>query len=281
MRRRRVSLRLAEVTQHIHSLRASGVMPAHESFTIGSDSIACRKSAGRPCTVPAAIGSRAMVLRVYRRGPRREIRKGGRRPRACLTGPMDLSDHGNMQRLQIASVGGCTAADCAAEILEAVPAAIRFIRAQMRRHRGSDLSVPQFRTLAFIHSHPGVSLSVLSDWLGLSLPATSRLVGGLVRRKFVSRRTPAGNRRVVALSISARGNRTVSAARRATVMRLAAVVAPLSEEERGAVRGALFALRRQFEAAAAPAMTVTERVAAGRRAPAGKSAPSSRSGAGK
>lgn len=186
-----------------------------------------------------------------------------------------------MQGLHTASVGGCTAADCAAEILEAVPAAIRFIRAQMRRHRGSDLSVPQFRTLAFIHSHPGVSLSALSDWLGLSLPATSRLVGGLVRRKFVSRRTPAGNRRVVALSISARGNRTVSAARRATVMRLAAVVAPFSEEERAAVRGALSALRREFEAAAAPGMPTAERAPAGRMAGGGNSGAFRRSGAGK
>lgn len=164
-----------------------------------------------------------------------------------------------MQRLYIATIRTCPPTDCAAEILEAVPAAIRFIRAQMRRHRGSDLSVPQFRTLAFIHRNPGTSLSAVSDWLGLSPPATSRLVEGLVRKKFVSRRTPPGNRRVVALSISARGNRTVSAARRATVMRLAAVVAPLSDDERGAIRSALFVLRREFEAVGALGMPAKER----------------------
>lgn len=164
-----------------------------------------------------------------------------------------------MQRLHAATVRACSPTDCAAEILEAVPAAIRFIRAQMRRHRGSDLSVPQFRTLAFIHSHSGTTLSAVSDWLGLSLPATSRLVGGLVRKKLVSRRIPAGNRRVVALSISARGDRTVAAARRATVMRLAAVVAPFSDDERGAIRSALSALRREFEAAAALGMPAKER----------------------
>ncbi len=152
-----------------------------------------------------------------------------------------------MQRLHIATVGACSPVDCAAEILEAVPAVIRFIRAEMRRHRASDLSVPQFRTLAFIRSHPATSLSAVAEWLGLSLPATSRLVGGLVRKKFVSRRIPPGNRRVVALSISARGDRTVAAARRATVMRLAAVVGPLSDDERGVIRSALFALRHEFE----------------------------------
>jgi hypothetical protein len=40
MRRLRVSLFLAEVTQHIHSLRASGVMVGQASLTIASDSIA-------------------------------------------------------------------------------------------------------------------------------------------------------------------------------------------------------------------------------------------------
>lgn len=66
MRRFRVSSFLADVTQHIHSLRASGVMPAHISVTIASDSIALRKSAGILCTVPEAIGCRAMIAIVYR-----------------------------------------------------------------------------------------------------------------------------------------------------------------------------------------------------------------------
>src|SRR6185437_402217 len=67
MRRFLVSSFLADVTQHIHSLRASGVMLAHKSATIASDSIALRKSAGILCTVPEAIGCRAMVFRrVYR-----------------------------------------------------------------------------------------------------------------------------------------------------------------------------------------------------------------------
>jgi hypothetical protein len=65
MRRLLVSSFLADVTQHIHSLRASGVILAHTSVTAASDSIALRKSAGILCTVPEAIGWRAMALRVY------------------------------------------------------------------------------------------------------------------------------------------------------------------------------------------------------------------------
>lgn len=126
---------------------------------------------------------------------------------------------------------------------------MRFIRIQMRRNRGSELSVPQFRTLLFLDQNPGISLSTLAEYLGLSLPATSRLIEGLVRKSFVARRIPAGNRRLVALSISARGLKTVSAARRATVNRLAEVVAALTDDERAAVQRTLRALRREFQSA--------------------------------
>ena len=61
MQRFLVSSFLADVTQHIHSLRASGVMLTHKSVTIASDSIALRKSPGIPGTVPEAIGCRAIV----------------------------------------------------------------------------------------------------------------------------------------------------------------------------------------------------------------------------
>jgi hypothetical protein len=62
MRRFLVSSFLADVTQHIHSLRASGVMLAHTSLTIASDWIALRKSAGILCTVPEAMGCRAILF---------------------------------------------------------------------------------------------------------------------------------------------------------------------------------------------------------------------------
>jgi hypothetical protein len=48
MRRFLVSAFLADVTQQIHSLRASGVMAAQRAFAAVSDSMARRKSGGRP-----------------------------------------------------------------------------------------------------------------------------------------------------------------------------------------------------------------------------------------
>ena len=55
MRFFRVSSFFAEVTQQIHSLRASGVMSAHTPFTVASESIALRKSAGNLCTRKLAM----------------------------------------------------------------------------------------------------------------------------------------------------------------------------------------------------------------------------------
>jgi DNA-binding MarR family transcriptional regulator len=152
-----------------------------------------------------------------------------------------------MQQLQVLTRATGSAEGCAAEILETVPAVMRFIRTQMRGHRGSDLSVPQFRTLLFLSRNGGASLSALAEFLGLSLPATSRLVEGLVRKDFVVRRIPPGNRRLIALALSAGGRRTVAAARQATESRLAEVVAPLPAGERTAIQRALRTLREKLQ----------------------------------
>ena len=155
-----------------------------------------------------------------------------------------------MQQLRVLTHATGSAKECAAEILETVPAVMRFIRAQMRRHRGPELSVPHFRTLLFLSRNGGASLSTLAEFLGLSLPATSRLVEGLVRRNFVARRIPRGNRRLVALSLRACGQRTVCAARQATERRLAEVVAALPAGERATIQRALRMLREGFQSAA-------------------------------
>src|SRR4029077_18944842 len=46
---------LTEITQQIHSLRASGVMSSHFARAAGSAMRTFRKSAGTPCTAPAEI----------------------------------------------------------------------------------------------------------------------------------------------------------------------------------------------------------------------------------
>jgi len=157
-----------------------------------------------------------------------------------------------MQQLQPLTCMPDSSEGCAAEILETVPTVMRFIRAQMRHHRGPELSVPHFRTLLYLGRHDGASLSALAEFLGLSLPAASRMVEGLVRKRFVVRRIPLRNRRLIALALSARGRRTVAAARQATERRLAEVVASIPPGQRAAIERALQALREMFQAGPSP-----------------------------
>ena len=65
MRCLRVSSFLPDVTQQIHSLRASGVISAHRLLAAASDSMALRKSEGSLWIVPpesALVGMRSQVL---------------------------------------------------------------------------------------------------------------------------------------------------------------------------------------------------------------------------
>ena len=55
MCRLRVSGFLTEMTQQIHSLRASGVIFCHLARAAGSEMRTFRKSAGTLCTAPAGI----------------------------------------------------------------------------------------------------------------------------------------------------------------------------------------------------------------------------------
>ncbi len=122
----------------------------------------------------------------------------------------------------------------------------------MRSHRGA-LTVPQFRTMLFLDRTPGASVSALAQFLGLSLPATSRLAEGLVRQGFVKRTPSPGDRRRSALTLHPRGRIALAAARQATLARLAAAVAALRPAERDAIGIALQRLRGLFQPEAHPA----------------------------
>jgi DNA-binding MarR family transcriptional regulator len=77
--------------------------------------------------------------------------------------------------------------DCAREILDVKPVVMRFIRAEMRRHRAPGLSVPQFRTLVFIERSEGSSLGTVAEHLGLTPPSACKLVDGLRERRLIFR----------------------------------------------------------------------------------------------
>jgi DNA-binding MarR family transcriptional regulator len=136
--------------------------------------------------------------------------------------------------------------ECARQLLDTAPQIMRAIRAEMRSHRGHDLSVPQFRTLTFIHRNPEVSLSHLAEHLGLTLPSTSKLVDGLVNQKIVARRESKEDRRRLTLALTKSGEDILHVARAATQNHLKNVLHELSADELSSIIYAMNLLHPLF-----------------------------------
>jgi DNA-binding MarR family transcriptional regulator len=136
--------------------------------------------------------------------------------------------------------------ECARQLLEAVPMVMRAIRAEMRRHRESDLSVPQFRALIYLNRHEGASLSDVADHLGLTLPSMSKMINGLVIRNLVARRVDPGDRRRVVLTPTTGGQKAMQSAYEATRIRLAERLAALPPTECAKVVEAMKSLGALF-----------------------------------
>lgn len=97
------------------------------------------------------------------------------------------------------------AEEAARQVLDTIPLVMRTIRAEFRDQRSNDLSVPQFRALAYINSNDGSSLSSLANHIGLTLPSMSKLVDGLVSRGLVARDEYLEDRRRICLRITLQG----------------------------------------------------------------------------
>src|SRR5215217_5508822 len=90
-------------------------------------------------------------------------------------------------------------------------------------------------------------LNALSDTLGLSGPAISRAVDGLVQRGEVKRTEDARDRRSKLLTLSARGRRTID---HFVAIRLAGIkrfVEELTDEERHALAAGVSPIARRLE----------------------------------
>lgn len=123
-----------------------------------------------------------------------------------------------------------TPEQCAAEVIDAVPLVMQFMRAEMRRQGGTDLlSVPQFRALRFLSQYPGTSLSDLAEHLGVTRATASSIVERLVRRGLIERVEHPQERRRNVHTLTPSGSEHLQKARDATRSRLAGVLAELPE----------------------------------------------------
>jgi DNA-binding MarR family transcriptional regulator len=154
---------------------------------------------------------------------------------------------------QITTAGarqGVGADACAAEILDVIPAVMRFIRTDMRSRRAPGLNVPQFRTLMYVHRNQERSLTDVAEHLGLTPASTSTLVDGLARRGLLRREAAASDRRRISLSLSETGHAAMESVRRETRATLAAALSALAAPELRVIAEAMSALRRPFAASA-------------------------------
>lgn len=125
------------------------------------------------------------------------------------------------------------------EILNVVPLIMQSLRAEMRKHRSTDLTVVQFRALGYLRRKPGSSLAELAEHLGLTPPSASALVDGLVTKGVLLRVESPGDRRRVELRLSDAGHAVWEDARSETEASLVARLDQVSAEERELVHLAM------------------------------------------
>lgn len=151
-----------------------------------------------------------------------------------------------------------TPIECAKVILDVTPTIIQAIRFEMRAARDHELTVPQFRTMAYISHNPGASLSAAAEFIGLTLSSMSILVNGLVERGLVDRVVSTQDRRRVHLTLTETGAQSFGKMLQNTEDRLAEVVDSLTDDQRAGIVEALELLRPLFLARALSPREIAE-----------------------
>jgi len=128
-------------------------------------------------------------------------------------------------------------------VLDVAPLIMRSIRAEMRTHRGTELSVPQFRILNYVHRAAPVSLSEVADHMGLTLPSASKAIDALVSRRLVARTQDTDDRRRVVIALTPLGQSAWEKSRALTRAWIAGKLKGTSDADRAAIERAMIALR--------------------------------------
>lgn len=110
-----------------------------------------------------------------------------------------------------------------------------------------DLSLSQCKSLHLLGEREVASLKTISDEIGLSLPAVSRAVEGLVQRGMVKRAEDPDDRRAKRVTITAKGRRTFEGLLELRVAGIRAFVEGLEEHEREALADGLRPLMERPE----------------------------------
>ena len=136
--------------------------------------------------------------------------------------------------------------ESARELLEVVPIIMQDIRSEMRCRRSLDLTVPQFRVLAFVNRNQGSSLREVASHVGLTPPSTSKLVDNLIVRGLMERNDHPADRRRVRLTVTDHGMAILEASTHGTLAYLTDKLSEVDVDDREIIDKALEALRTIF-----------------------------------
>lgn len=121
----------------------------------------------------------------------------------------------------------------AADMQQLMPA---FLGAMIRREQNAIsqgiITLPQFLGLSFLRQNPGSPVSAFAATLGLKLSSASGLADRMVRNGLLRRERSKADRRVVLLSLKAKGERMVDEIMEQKQQSIAELFAALSAEER-------------------------------------------------
>ena len=126
----------------------------------------------------------------------------------------------------------------AALFLEAIPSLMCQLRNELTES-DAGLTIAQFRCLKMVQRSADVSLGDLADANGVSPPAMSKLVDGLVEAKLLERQSAEGDRRRLKLSLTPGGRRKLDLVGDRLKTQLAGLLAALPASELATLERAL------------------------------------------
>jgi DNA-binding MarR family transcriptional regulator len=130
---------------------------------------------------------------------------------------------------------------------------MRAVRMAMAALEAPALTIPQFRALHFVQDHVGASLSATAEFVGLTLPSTSKLIDQLVRRGMLVRDDASDDRRRMNLRITTKGDALLQSAQDSVRQHLAGMLNRLGPANLSALHATLGLLQESFPSHRNPA----------------------------
>lgn len=121
-------------------------------------------------------------------------------------------------------------------------------RGRAARAQPDGLTVPQYRLLSAVADAPAVRSGELAERVGVSPPTTTRMLSGLERAGVVRREAVAGDRRAVAVALTAKGRRLLARKEAAVSEKRRALYESLTPAERRQAQRLLRRLAAAIEA---------------------------------